>query len=127
MQAQEIAIEQGTMKISLKSDAELLDEVMVVAFGTQKKSAFTGSAAVMNNEELSKHITTNVANALIGSTPGLQLRGGSGAPGASQGSINIRGIASLYADTDPLIIVDGAPYSASLSNIPQMILSLLLY
>ena len=74
---------------------------------------------MVNSEQLSKHVTTNVANALVGSTPGLQIRGGSGAPGAGQGSIKIRGIASLYADTDPLIIVDGAPYSASLSNIPQ--------
>ena len=107
------------VKVVLKSDSELLDEVMVVAFGTQKKSSFTGAASVVSSEQLSKHITTNVANALVGSTPGLQIRGGSGAPGAGQGSIKIRGIASLYAETDPLIIVDGAPYSASLSNIPQ--------
>ena len=107
------------LSITLKSDTEVLDEVMVVAFGTQKKSSFTGAATVVGTEELSKHVTTNVANALVGSTPGLQLRGGSGAPGAGQGSIKIRGIASMYADTDPLIIVDGAPYSASLSNIPQ--------
>lgn len=107
------------MKVTLRQDTEMLDEVMVVAFGTQKKSAFTGSATVVSSEELSKRVTTNVANALVGTTPGLQLKGGSGAPGASQGKINIRGIASLYAKTDPLIIVDGAPYSASLSNIPQ--------
>ena len=107
------------LSITLKSDTEVLDEVMVVAFGTQKKSSFTGAATVVGTEELSKHVTTNVANALVGSTPGLQLRGGSGAPGAGQGSIKIRGIASMYADTEPLIIVDGAPYSASLSNIPQ--------
>ncbi len=119
MQAQDVPIKRGTILVTLKPDTEILDEVMVVAFGTQKKSSFTGSAAVMSNEELSKHITTNVANALVGSTPGLQLRGSSGAPGASQGSIKIRGIASMYADTDPLIIVDGAPYSASLSNIAQ--------
>ncbi len=119
MQSQDVEIKQGQLRIVLKADSELLDEVMVVAFGTQKKSSFTGSASVVNSEELSKHVTTNVANALVGTTPGLQLRGGSGAPGASQGSISIRGIASLYADTDPLIIVDGAPYSASLSNIPQ--------
>ena len=119
MKGQEIAIRRGVIKIVLQPDTEMLDEVMVVAFGTQKKSAFTGSASVIGTEELSKHITTNVANALVGSTPGLQLRGGSGAPGASQGSIKIRGIASLYADTEPLIIVDGAPYSASLSNIAQ--------
>lgn len=119
MQAQDVAIKRGTIRVVMKSDTEILDEVMVVAFGTQKKSSFTGSASVVSSEELSKHITTNVANALVGSTPGLQLRGSSGAPGAGQGSIKIRGIASMYANTDPLIIVDGAPYSASLTNIPQ--------
>ncbi len=107
------------MRVSLDADDALLDEVMVVAFGTQKKSAFTGAASVVDSKELEKKITTNVADALVGSVAGLQIRGGSGAPGAGQGKINIRGIASLYAETDPLIIVDGAPYSASLSNIPQ--------
>ena len=118
LKTQEVPVAR-TISVVLKSDSEVLDEVMVVAFGTQKKSAFTGAATVVGTEELSKHVTTNVANALVGSTPGLQLRGGSGAPGAGQGSIKIRGIASMYADTEPLIIVDGAPYSASLSNIPQ--------
>ena len=60
-----------------------------------------------------------MADALVGSIPGLQMTGGSGAPGAGNADIHIRGIASLYASTDPLIIVDGAPYPASLSNIPQ--------
>ena len=106
------------MKIVLDTDNQSLDEVMVVAYGTAKKSAFTGSAAVVGSEELSKKVTTNVADALVGSVSGLQMRGSSGQPGASQGSINIRGIASMYAATDPLVIVDGAPYSASLSNIP---------
>ena len=106
------------MKIVLDSDNQSLDEVMVVAYGTAKKSAFTGSAAVVGSEELSKKVTTNVADALVGSVSGLQMRGSSGQPGASQGSINIRGIASMYVATDPLVIVDGAPYSASLSNIP---------
>ncbi len=108
----------NNMRIELNLDAKSLDEVMVVAYGTAKKSAFTGSAAVVGSEELSKKITTNVADALVGSVSGLQMRGSSGQPGASQGSINIRGIASMYAGTDPLVIVDGAPYSASLSNIP---------
>ena len=106
------------MKIVLDTDNHSLDEVMVVAYGTAKKSAFTGSAAVVGSEELSKKVTTNVADALVGSVSGLQMRGSSGQPGAGQGSINIRGIASMYAATDPLVIVDGAPYSASLSNIP---------
>ena len=107
------------VRVILKSDSELLDEVIVVAYGTAKKSAFTGSAAVINSEELSKRITTNVTDALVGSVPGLQLRGGTGEPGEGAGKINIRGIASMYANTDPLVIVDGAPYTASLSNIPQ--------
>ncbi|MBQ8046921.1 MAG: TonB-dependent receptor [Prevotella sp.] len=106
------------LTIVLQSDNNVLDEVMVVAFGTQKKSSFTGSAAVINAKDIQLHTTTNVANTLVGSVPGLQMRGSSGAPGAGSGSINVRGISSLYAETDPLVIVDGAPYSASLSNIP---------
>lgn len=74
---------------------------------------------MVNTEELSKRITTNVSDALVGSVAGLQIRGSSGAPGSNDNKINIRGIASMYASTDPLIIVDGAPYTASLSNIPQ--------
>ncbi len=107
------------MKVELTPDNKSLDEVVVVAFGTQKKSAFTGSATFMNAEDLSKHVTTNVANALVGNVSGLQMRSASGAPGAGAGAMNIRGISSLYAGTDPLIIVDGAPYTANLSNIPQ--------
>jgi len=107
------------MRIMLTSDQKALDEVVVVAYGTQKKSSFTGSASMVGAAQLDQHVTTNVANALAGSVPGLQIRGGSGAPGADQGKINIRGIASMYAATDPLIIVDGAPYESSLSNISQ--------
>lgn len=108
----------SNMRISLDSDQQMLDEVMVVAFGTQKKSAFTGSAAVVGSEELSLHTVSNVTDALAGAVPGLQIRGASGEPGSGGGAINIRGIASMYAGTDPLIIVDGAPYTASLTNIP---------
>lgn len=109
----------ANMRIMLTSDQKALDEVIVVAFGQQKKSSFTGSATMVGSAQLDKHVTTNVANALVGSVPGLQIRGGNGAPGEDQGKINIRGIASMYASTDPLIIVDGAPYPASLSNIAQ--------
>ena len=69
MQTQEVAIK-PSVKVIMKSDTEMLDEVMVVAFGTAKKSAFTGSAAVVNTEELSKRITTNVSDALVGSVAG---------------------------------------------------------
>ena len=114
------------MKIVLDPDNQSLDEVMVVAFGTAKKSAFTGSAAVVDAKELSKKVTTNVAESLVGSVAGLQLRGQSGQPGTSavQGDdpssgIKIRGIASMYASTNPLVIVDGAPYPGNLSSIPS--------
>ncbi|WP_295728750.1 SusC/RagA family TonB-linked outer membrane protein [uncultured Muribaculum sp.] len=118
MQTKEAAITPGEMRIELNS-ANMLDEVIAVAFGTAKKSAFTGSAAVLNSEELGKHLTTNVANALVGNVAGLQMRGGSGAPGTDDGKINIRGIASMYGSTDPLVIVDGSPYPVNLSTIPQ--------
>ena len=76
------------MKIVLDPDNHALDEVMVVAFGTAKKSAFTGSAAVVGSEELSKKISTNVTDALVGSVPGLQLRGASGQPGSDNNGVN---------------------------------------
>ena len=107
------------MRVELETVDNTIDEVMVVAFGTQKKSAFTGSAAVVSSKDLSKRISTNVSSTLAGTVPGFQMREASGEPGASNGKMNIRGISSLKAKTDPLIIVDGAPYAGSLSNIPQ--------
>ena len=118
MVSQEVAVKPN-LHIVLDSDSQILDDVMVVAFGTTRKEAFTGSAAVVKADDLQKHVATNVQNTLAGSVPGLQLRGGTGAPGSSSGTINIRGISTLYAGNDPLIIVDGAPYPSSLSNIPQ--------
>lgn len=109
----------GTLNVVLEPDSEYLDETIVVAFGQTTKEAFTGSASVVKSEDLAKRQTTNVTNALVGSVAGLQIRGNSGAPGSSGGDINIRGIGSMYAGTAPLVIVDGSPYSASLSNIPQ--------
>ncbi len=119
METKVVDITLGKMNIEMEPEGKILDDVMVVAFGTAKKSAFTGAATVVKSEDLDKHITTNVANALVGSVPGFQMRGSSGAPGATQGSMNIRGISSMSASIDPLIIVDGSPYPLSLSTIPQ--------
>jgi len=118
MQEQNVAAS-SNMKIVLHPSTSALDEVIVVAYGTAKKSAFTGSATVLNSDDISKHVSTNVANILVGSVPGVQMRGSSGDPNAGNGFINIRGVNSMYASTDPLIIVDGAPYTANLANIPQ--------
>lgn len=100
----------------MKSDVEMLDEVMVVAFGTAKKSAFTGSAKVVGAERLEQSQVSSVTDALAGAVPGVTLTSNDGAPGATS-SIKIRGFSSLNAGNDPLIIVDGAPYSGDLSNI----------
>lgn len=104
------------MKIVLDADNHSLDEVMVVAFGTAKKSAFTGSATVVGSEELSKSQVSSVTNALAGAVPGVQLTSSNGAPGSTS-TIRIRGFSSLNAGNDALIIVDGAPYSGDLSNL----------
>ncbi len=119
-ESQRVAIEGKTrLSVTLKENIQAIDDVIVVAFGTTTKEAFVGSAAQVKAEDLEKRQTTNVLDALVGSVPGLQVRGGSGQPGSAGGDINIRGINSMYAGTSPLVIVDGAPYPASLSNIPQ--------
>ena len=115
MQTQEVGIKPN-VKIIMKPDTEMLEEVMVVAFGTAKKSAFTGSATVVSAEKLEQSQVTSVTDALAGAMPGVTLTSNNGAPGASA-SIKIRGFSSLNAGNDPLIIVDGAPYSGDLSNI----------
>ena len=117
---QDVAIAgKSVINVVLEPNFEALAETIVVAFGSTTKEAFTGSAAVVRSDDLQKRATTNVTNALVGSVPGLQIKGASGAPGAGSGNINIRGLASVQASMDPLIIVDGAPYPASLTNIPQ--------
>ena len=112
-------VQAGPIKIVMHEDATYLDDVVVVAFGATTKEAFTGSATVVKSDELARRQTTDVTNALVGKVAGLQLRGNSGQPGSSSGSINIRGLSSMYADIQPLVIVDGSPYTASLTNIPQ--------
>lgn len=115
MESQTVTIKPN-LKVVLKTNSEMLDEVMVVAFGTAKKSAFTGSAKVVDAEKLEKSQVTSVTNALAGAVPGVTLTSNDGAPGATS-SIKIRGFSSINAGNDPLIIVDGAPYSGDLSNL----------
>ncbi len=107
------------MTVKLATTSTSLDDLVVVAFGTTTKEAFTGAASVVNADDLKAKTTANVSDALVGSVPGLQLRSTSGAPGAGNGDITIRGISSVYTSTSPLVIVDGAPYPESLSNISQ--------
>lgn len=116
MQTAEVPIE-AHVEIVLKSNTELLDEVMIVAYGTAKKSQFTGSATIIDTDEINKLQVSNAANALTGKVAGVQLSNSSGQPGATTPSIRIRGISSINAGNDPLIILDGAPYDGDLNNI----------
>ena len=102
--------------VILEEDAQMLDETIVVAFGTSTKEAFTGSAKVIGDEKLQQSQVTAVTNALAGQVAGVQLTSSNGAPG-SNATIRIRGISSISAGNDPLIIVDGAPFGGDLNNI----------
>ena len=104
------------MMIVLDADNHSLDEVMVVAYGTQKKSAFTGSAAIVGSEEIGKIQVTNAVDALKGKAAGVQIYTGSGQPGSTP-TIRIRGFNSINAGNDPLIVLDGSPYGGSLNDI----------
>ena len=104
------------MSVQMDPDQNALDEVMVVAFGKAKKSAFTGSAKVVGSEDIALSQVSNVTDALSGAVAGVTLTSNNGAPGSSS-TIRIRGFGSLNAGKDPLIIVDGAPYPNDLNNL----------
>ena len=114
----EIAVNgRGVIDVSLTPDAEALEESIVVAYGVQKKSSFTGSATQLSGDKLAKMQTTNIAKSLEGSVAGLMTASNSGTPGASS-SIHIRGFGSVNASTSPLIVVDGVPYEGALNSLP---------
>ena len=115
MQTVEVAIKEN-IKVYMKSDSEMLDEVMVVAYGTAKKSAFTGSASVVKGEELEKRQVSNLTNALSGTVSGVQTTSSNGQPGTSA-TVRIRGIGSMYASNTPLYVVDGMPFEGDISSI----------
>ena len=116
-QPQQIAVAgKSRIDITLKEDTQSIDDVIVVAFGTAKKEAFTGSATVIKSDDIAKSQQSNVAQALAGKVAGVQLTNSSGQPGAAP-DIRIRGFSSLNAGNSPLWIVDGMPYSGDLNNL----------
>jgi len=107
--AQEIKVNgRKTISITLKQEGETLDEVMVVAYGTAKKSTFTGSASTVASKEIKDVPTTSFENALSGRVAGLQVTSGSGQAGSAS-NIRIRGIGSMNASNEPLYVIDGVP------------------
>ncbi len=116
-QTQKVNIKDGDMLIRLEQDNSLLDPVIVVAYGEQKKSSFTGSAATVGAATIEKTQVTNVLDALQGKVAGLQLSNASGAPGSSTQTIRIRGFSSINAGNAPLVIVDGTPYTGDINSL----------
>ncbi len=115
MATQEVAI-QPNVEVRLHPNTEVLDEVMVVAYGTAKKSSFTGSASTIDNKKLESRPITNISKGLEGQATGVLTTSGSGQPGESA-SIVIRGYGSINASSSPLYVVDGIPYNGTLSSI----------
>ena len=95
----------GDLNIVLKEDTELLDELVVVGYGTQRRVNLTGAVSTVNGDELTNRLSHSVTNMLQGSVAGLNITTSSGKPGSS-GAINIRGVNSIN-DTDPLVVIDG--------------------
>ncbi|MCR4921213.1 MAG: SusC/RagA family TonB-linked outer membrane protein [Bacteroidaceae bacterium] len=105
-----------SMNVILIPDVKAMDEVMVVAYGQQKKSSFTGSASILDASEIGKVQVINPIDALKGKASGVQIYNPSGQPG-SVPSIRIRGFNSLIAGMSPLIVLDGSPFDGTMNDI----------
>jgi len=113
MEPQSVKVEsQQVINISLKEDNVALEEVVVVGYGTMKKSDLTGSVASVSGDRLKESIVTNVDQILQGRVAGVQVQSNSGAPGAAT-SIRVRGVTSLTGSNEPLYIIDGVPVQGS--------------
>ena len=106
----------ATHDVMLSPDTEMIEETIVVAFGTATKESFTGSATVVKSEDIAKTQSSDVTRALEGMVAGVQMTTSSGSLGSSP-SIMIRGVSSINAGTAPLYVVDGVPYSGDMSNL----------
>ena len=108
-QAQEVPVgNQSTINVTLKEDAQKLEEVVVVGYGTQKKVTVTGSVASVSGEELKASPTTNLSNGMVGRMPGVIGFQKSDEPGGGGTTIRVRGTNSLGSN-DPLVVIDGIP------------------
>lgn len=114
--SQQVKFTGKNIHVVLKQASFAMDEVIVVAYGEQKRSAFTGSASTVNAESITKRPVTNVMSSLEGLSTGVQISAPSGAPNSTP-SFLIRGVSSVSAGTSPLIILDGMPYNGSWNHI----------
>lgn len=116
-QSQEMQVSgNAPLKIILSEDTEKLDEVVVIGYGSQKKSDMTGGIVAVGNEKLQMVSTNNLIDKLAGQVPGLNITMEKASPSEDQ-VLRVRGENSLTADNSPLIVLDGIPYSGSLGDI----------
>ncbi len=108
--------DQTELNITMGTDAQLLDEIVVVGYGTRKKSHNTGAIAQVGGRDLATIQANRVDDALAGKLAGVLIQNQSGEPGADP-KIQIRAASSLSGDSDPLIVVDGYPISGSLATV----------
>ncbi len=106
----------GKVKVSLVSEDTRLDDVIVVAYGTTKRSEYTGSASVVKADQIENTLTTTVTSALNGKVAGVQLQSSNGAPGEAP-AIRVRGMGSINASANPLIVLDGMPFDGTIADI----------
>lgn len=111
-QKHEVSARTGTLNVVLESDAELIDEVVVVAYGTRKKGTIAGSVATVKAEKMENVPAAGFDQSLQGQTPGLQVISNSGEP-SKAAVFQIRGTNSINSGTSPLFILDGVPISNS--------------
>ena len=101
-----------SLTVTLQDDQTVLQDVVVIGYGTVRKSDATGSVMSVEADQLNKGLATSPADLLQGKTPGVQITTNGGAPGAGS-TIRIRGGSSLSASNDPLIVIDGLPISST--------------
>lgn len=106
---QQLAAASGrSLTVTMKEDTEVLDEVVVVGYGTMRKSDLTGAIAAVKGDKLAARRTTQLSTALQGAIAGVTVTRDNSAPGATAGSIKVRGVTTI-GDTSPLVIIDGIP------------------
>ena len=99
--------------IQMESDSQMLDQVVVVGYGTQKKADLTGSVSIVNADELKRVSNSNISTMLEGKVAGVQITS-DGQPGADP-AVRIRGLGT-FGDTAPLYVVDGVPMGTSIRD-----------
>lgn len=110
-QTQEVAINgKSSVNIVLKEDTEMLDEVVVVGYGVQKKVNLTGAVETVKSDRIANKPVTSITSALTGEAAGVTITQNSGQPGPNQGTVRVRGIGT-WGDASPLVLVDGISMS----------------